>query len=275
MSLSSYCIARAGGDERYAGLPVFLSRSFRHASVYVHDGAGVRQPRDLEGRRVGVPEYQVTAAVWARGMLQHDHDVDLDAITWVTGGLEQPGRVERQPLKLPPRVRIDPLPDGDTLSSALLRGDIDALIAPRVPSAFRPGHTDVRRLFPDYAAREVDYYRRTGLFPIMHLVVVRASLLAERPWVAGSLVKAFRAAKEQALAGLLEAPALRYTMPLLLDALERQREVFGEDPWPYGLEANRAALVEFAAYLEEQGLLERRPTPEELFAPSTIVEHRV
>jgi 4,5-dihydroxyphthalate decarboxylase len=273
MSLASYAVAKAAGDTRFVGIPVFLSRSFRHSSLYVREDSPVTGPAGLAGLRIGVPEYQMTAAVWTRGLLRHDFGVDLPSITWRTGGLEQPGRVERQALTLPDWVRIDPVPG--TLSQALLDGEIDALMAPRVPSVFRREGGGVRRLFPDYAEREAEYYRRTGIFPIMHMVVVRADVAQAHPWVVRSLYKAFAEAKTMALAGLADAPALRYTMPFLLDALERQQEVFGADPWPYGLTPNRAALEVFADYLLEQGLTPHRIDVNDLFAPSTLIESRV
>jgi 4,5-dihydroxyphthalate decarboxylase len=273
MSLASYVVAVAGGDTRFVGIPVFPSRSFRHNSLYVREDSPVREAADLAGLRIGVPEYQMTAAVWTRGLLQHDFGVDLDTITWRTGGLEQPGRGERQALTLPDRIRIDPVPG--TLSQALVDGEIDALMAPRVPSVFRREGGGVRRVFPDYAERESEYYQRTGIFPIMHLVVVRADLAQAHPWLARSLYKAFEQAKSIALEGLADAPALRYSMPFLLDALERQQKIFGADPWPYGLTANRAALEVFAGYLAEQGLTADRVEVSDLFAPSTLVESKV
>ena len=274
MSLSSYSIATANGDDRFVGIPAFLSRSFRHSSLYVRDGGDVSEAKDLAGRRVGVPEYQMTASVWTRGLLAHDFGVDLSGVTWVTGGLEQPGRVERQPLVLPDSVHVEPLAQDRTLSDALLEGEIDALMAPRVPAVFRTG-SKVRRLFPDYPARERDYFERTGLFPIMHLVVIRREIIEKNPWVAQSLYKALSQAKQVATAGLADLPALRYTMPFLLAALEEQQEVFGDDPWPYGLEPNRHALETFMSYLREQGLSESPPKPEDLFSPTTLRESRI
>lgn len=279
MSLSSYSVQRASGDTRFTAIPAFLSRSFRHSSIYLRAGSGITGPKDLEGRRVGVPEYQMTASVWTRGMLSDDHGVDCDSITWCTGGLEQPGRVERQALVVPPRIRIEPIGADLTLSQALLDGQIDALMAPRIPSVFLAGrdapHPAVTRLWPDYPSQELDYYQRTGLFPIMHLVVLRTDLHERHPWLAQSLFKALAAAKRTALAGVVEAPALRYSMPFLLDALERQQAVFGDDPWPYGVEPNRATLETFGRYLVEQGLAERAPVVDELFAPSTLVQSRI
>jgi len=274
MSLSSFSVATAKGDDRFAGIPAFLSRSFRHSSVYVRAGGDLIEAKDLAGRRVGVPEYQMTASVWTRGLLTNDLEVDLSGVTWCTGGLEQPGRVERQPLVLPDSIHVEPLAQNRTLSEALVEGEIDALMAPRVPGVFRTG-SDVRRLFPDYHARERDYFERTGLFPIMHLVVIRRDVLDKNPWVAQSLYKALRQAKRVATAGLANLPALRYTMPFLLAALEEQQEVFGDDPWPYGLEPNRHALETFMSYLREQGLAENPPRPEDLFSPSTLRESRI
>jgi 4,5-dihydroxyphthalate decarboxylase len=272
MSLSSYAIAHARGDDRFVGVPVFLSRSFRHSTLYVRKDSDITEARDLAGKRVGVPEYQMTAAVWARALLRHDFDVDTSDIVWCTGGLEEPGRVERQSLQLPDRVRIEHVED--TLSQALLDGSIDALMAARVPSVFRNGG-EVRRLWPDYAAREVEYYTRTGIFPIMHMLVVRADVHRANPWVARSLYKAFSEAKRFAIDGAADKPALRYTIPFLLDALERQREVFGADPWPYGFAANQETLDTFGGYLAEQGLVAEPPDMAELFAPSMRGESRI
>jgi 4,5-dihydroxyphthalate decarboxylase len=272
MSLSSYAIAHARGDDRFVGVPVFLSRSFRHSTLYVRQDSDITEAGDLAAKRIGVPEYQMTAAVWTRALLRHDFGVDTTDIVWCTGGLEEPGRVERQTLELPEWVRIEHV--GNTLSQALLDGSIDALMAPRVPSVFRNGD-EVRRLWPDYAAREVEYYTRTGIFPIMHMLVVRADVDRAHPWVARGLYKAFTEAKRFAVSGVADKPALRYTIPFLLDALERQQEVFGDDPWPYGLDANRTALDTFAGYLAEQGLVSTPPDMTELFAAATRTDSRI
>ncbi|MEV7009330.1 ABC transporter substrate-binding protein [Streptosporangium sp. NPDC051022] len=275
MSLSSYCIARAKGDDRFVAIPAFLSRSFRHSSIYLRSGAGIGDPRDLAGRRIGVPEYQMTASVWTRGLLHDDYGVEASSVTWRTGGLEQPGRAERQPLTLPSHLRVEPVAADRTLIDELLDGEIDAIMAPRIPSAFRRGEPAIGRLFPDYAARELDYFQRTGIFPIMHLVVIRADVHARHPWVAQSVYKALTEAKRLALDGITAAPALRHTMPFLLDALERQEAVFGPDPWPYGVAANRPALETFTRYLVEQGLTTEKPDIDHLFAPSTLAESRI
>lgn len=275
LSLASYAMLRARDDTRFIGIPVFLSRSFRHSSIYVRPDAGVGSPKDLEGRHVGVPEYQMTAAVWARGMLRDEFSVDTNRIVWRTGGLEQPGRTERQPLDVPPWVTVEPIASDQTLCGALDAGELDAIVAPRIPSSFRNGDRGIARLFPDYADRELDYYQRTGLFPIMHLVAIRSEVHQRHPWVAQSLYKAFSEAKRMALSGLTDAPALRYTMPFLLDALERQGSVFGDDPWPYGVEQNRATLEVFCRYLVEQGLVTAAPAVDSLFADSTLAGARI
>jgi 4,5-dihydroxyphthalate decarboxylase len=269
MSLGSYCMLRARGDDRFVGVPAFPSRSFRHSSIYVRDDGSVTEPTDLAGRAFGVPEYQMTAAVWVRGLLAHDLGVDLSDVVWRTGGIEEPGREERQPLQLPPEFRVEPIPADRTLVQELLDGGIDALHAPRVPAAFRPPGSGIRRLLPDYDRREREWYDRTRIFPIMHTVVLRRELVDAHPWLPVSLLKGLEQAKRVALAGVADAPALRFTMPFLLATLEDQAARFGDDPWPYGLAPNRPTLDAFLDLLREQGLLAGPLTPEDLFAPST------
>lgn len=275
MSLASYAMLLGRGDDRFVGIPVFLSRSFRHSAIWVRADGPVTSPADLNGGRIGVPEYQMTASVWVRGLLQHELGVDVAGVTWCTGGLDQPGRVERQPLQAPPWLRIEAVPQDRTLVQELLDGHLDALTAPRVPAEFRRSDTKLRRLLPDYKDRELEYFLRTGIFPIMHLVVVRRELVGRLPWLPAALTKGLRQAKDIALEGLLDAPALRYTVPFLLAALEEQRAVFGDDPWPYGLAPNRHTLEVFLGHLQEQGLLAQDMAPETLFAPSSLSEARI
>jgi 4,5-dihydroxyphthalate decarboxylase len=271
MSLSSYAIAHANGDDRFVGVPVFLSRSFRHSTLYVRKDSDITDARDLAGKRIGVPEYQLTAAVWARALLRHDFEVDTSGIVWCTGGLEAPGRAESPALPLPEWVHVEHVEQ--PLSRALVDGSIDALMAARVPSVFRGGD-EVRRLWPDYAAREAEYFTRTGIFPIMHMMVVRADVHRAHPWVVRSLYKAFSEAKRIAVEDAADRPALRYTIPFLLDTLERQAEILGDDPWSYGYAANRETLDTFAGYLAEQGLVTEPPAMAELFAPSVLADSR-
>jgi 4,5-dihydroxyphthalate decarboxylase len=196
LSLSSYVMERSRGVDRFTAIPVFPSRTFRHGDIYIQERSGVREPADLAGRPVGVPEYEITAAVWMRGLLRDQFGLAPDAVTWRTGGLEQPGREEKLRFTPPPRVRVEPLGEGQTLAGMLERGEIAALLSPRAPSCYLRGAPGVRRLFPDYAEAEREYYRRTGIFPIMHTFVVRTELLRRAPWLAENLYEAFRQARD-------------------------------------------------------------------------------
>jgi 4,5-dihydroxyphthalate decarboxylase len=268
MSLSSYVIRRQAGERDLVAIPVFLSRVFRHDCIYVHEGAGIREPGDLVGKRVGVPEYQITAAVFARGLLADDYGVDPRGIEWIQGGLEEPGRVPHTKAE-PPGVSISMAPPGRTLARMVEEGEIDALVSPRVPSTWQGGRGRVKRLFPDPWTVERDYFRRTGIFPIMHLVVIRATLVEANPWLPQSLTKAFVAAKRLADADLRETAALPIGLPFLVQHTEETIALMGEDFWPYGVEPNRTTLEAFTRYAHEQGLIAERPAIEDLFPAST------
>lgn len=280
MSLGTYCMMRARGDDRFVGIPVFLSRSFRHNALYVRRDGPVGDPAALQGGRVGVPEYQMTAAVWIRGLMVQDLGMDISDVTWVTGGIEQPGREEREPLQLTdPAISVERLTEG-TLTEALVDGRIDAMMAPRAPSAFRhapDGHDDppLVRLLPDWAERERAWWDATGIFPIMHLVVIRRAVHEADPWIARNLQVAFEAAKDMATADLADAPALRVSLPGLLAAVEQQREIYGADPWPYGLDANVGVLRHFMDLMVAQGLMAATLDPADLFVPSTLQTSRI
>ena len=265
LSLSSYILATSRGGFPYLAIPVFLSRVFRHSAIYLNVASGIAQPADLRGKTVGVPEYQMTAALWARGMLSDVYGVRSDEMRWRTGGLESPGRVEKFPLTMPPGFDVQPIGSGKRLNDLLAAGELDALITARVPSCF--GHSPlVRRLFPDYRTAEREYFRQTELFPIMHVVVVRRSLLERHPWLATSLFKAFSKAKAASMSQLGEIGALGVTLPWLVAEYEATVQAMGADYWPYGVERNRAALSAAVRYAEEQGLTASRLTVEELFA---------
>lgn len=275
MSLGNYLIERSrvlrqAHDERFIALPVFPSRAFRHNSLFINVDAGVQQPGDLRGKRVGVPEYAMTAAIWVRALLQHEYGVRPEDVTWVTGGLLRPGREERIELKLPPGVRVEAAGPGKNLDQMLESGELAALTAPRVPPSFQRGSPKVRRLFPSYPTMELDYYHRTGIFPLMHTVVLKAELYRRHPWLAPNLVRAFADAKEQAQQALRDTIVLRTTLPTLMGAVEEAERVFGRDPWPYGVGPNRVALQALLDYAHEQGLLDRPLAIEELFAPNTF-----
>jgi 4,5-dihydroxyphthalate decarboxylase len=266
MSLSSYIIARTRGNAPFIAIPVFPSRIFRHSCIFVNANAGIRKPEDLAGRRVGVPYYQMTAAVWIRGFLQHDFGVSPEDVDWVVGAEELSGRLPVDPLA---SLLADPHGPGESLAVMLEAGKIDALITTYLPSSFRRGSSAIRRLFPDPRSVEEEYFRRTGIFPIMHTVVLREEVYRRHPWVAQSLFKAFQDAKERALRRLYDINALAVTLPWLVTELERSRQLMGEDFWPYGIEPNRQTLETLVQYLVEQKLAERRLPLEELFTINT------
>jgi 4,5-dihydroxyphthalate decarboxylase len=266
VSLSSYLIALSRGKTPYRALPVFLSRVFRHSAIYIRTDRGIARPEDLRGKRVGVPEYQMTAALWARGLLEDEYGVKPSEIEWRNGGLEQAGRTEKLALELPREVKLTPLGPGETLSALLAGGKLDALVSPRMPSCFGKA-PNVARLFPDYRAAERAYYKKTGLFPIMHVLVVREELLRKHPWLASSLFTAFRQAKDIAIRELEEIGAYNVTVPWLAAELAEIRAVLGEDYWPYGLAKNRRSLEAALRYSHAQGLSARPLTIEEAFVP--------
>ncbi|WP_395103968.1 ABC transporter substrate-binding protein [Actinomadura sp. SCN-SB] len=273
LSLSSYVLSldRGGPDgSPFVALPVFPSRMFRHGSLYCHADAGIAAPEDLRGKVVGTPEYQLTACVWMRGILGDRHGVPFDSVEYRTGGQETPGRIEKAGVRLPDSVRISAIPEDRTLASMLAEGEIDALCTPRVPGPFVAGDPRVRRVFPDVVAAEKEYYAATGIFPIMHVVVIRRDVYERHPWVAQSLYKALLAAKDEAYARVYDTSALRFMLPWLIPQLEEARELLGADFWSYGLERDRETLSTFLRYHHEQGLSQRLWTPEELFAPESL-----
>jgi 4,5-dihydroxyphthalate decarboxylase len=273
MSLSSYIIRRSRGDDSFVAIPVFTSMYFRHSCIFVNAPAGIERPQDLKGKRVGIPEYHMTAALWIRGFLEDDYGVRPSDVHWYQGGLEQPGRIEKLAISIP-GLEITPIKADQTLSAMLLSGELDAMMAACAPSSFDGER--VRRLFPDFRTVEADYYRRTGIFPIMHTVVIRRQVLDRFPWVARSLYDAFCLAKERALAELSSfARAHAVTLPWLVAEVEATRDLMGEDYWPYGLEPNRKALEALVRYSYSQGLAERLLPIEDLFAPSTLDQYRL
>jgi 4,5-dihydroxyphthalate decarboxylase len=266
LSLSSYVTSLDLDEPPFVALPVFTSRQFRHAGIFVHVDAGIDEPEDLRGKVVGTPEWQLTANVWIRGMLADHHGVPVESVEYRTGGQETPGRVEKAAVDLGEGIRIRPIPEGKTLSAMLAAGEIDAFQGPRVPSSFVPGGT-VRRLFPDPVTAEKQYFAETGIFPIMHVVVVRRDVYERHPWVAQSLTKALHLAKQKAMAELYDASALRFMLPWLIPGLEDARALMGEDYWSYGLPANERVLSTFLRYHHEQKLSRRLHRPADLFAP--------
>jgi 4,5-dihydroxyphthalate decarboxylase len=272
MSLSSYMLRRSRGDDAVLAIPVFTSREFRHSCVWVRADAGIEAPADLKGKRVGVPEYQMTAAVWIRGFLSDDFGVAPTDMQWAAGGLYQPGREEKLPISIP-GLDLRAIEPHQTLSDMLLDGELDAIIGPRPPRGF-PGPR-VKRLFPDFRQVETDYFRRTGVFPVMHTVVLRRDLLDREPWVARSLYDGFCEAKARATAQLSEAVVLSVTLPWLIAEVEATQALMGDDYWPYGVEPNRTAIETLMRYSCEQGLAQRTIPIEDLFASSTLDDYRI
>ena len=275
MSLSSYVLSWFHAERPFIAIPVFPSRFFRHSCIYVHAGSGVNQPQDLVGKKVGTPEYQMTAPVWIRGILADDYGVPVNSVVYFTGGEEEPGRSEKLPLHLPEDIRVERIGPGQTLSSMLARGDIDALYTARMPSSFRSSGGAVKRLVEDFATIERDYFRRTGIFPIMHTVVVRRDAYERDRWIAQSLHKAFCAAQQETYEDLSETAALKTMLPWLTAHVEETRREMGDDFWPYGVERNRCALSTFLRYSHEQGLAKQLLQPEQLFAPETLESFKI
>lgn len=275
MSLSSYCVTLGRGNSPFIAIPVFPSRLFRHGCIFVGADSGITEPRDLIGKRVGVPEYQMTAPVWIRGLLADEYGVDPASVTYFTGGEEQPGRDEKLKLDLPERFRVKRIGPGETLSAMLADGRIDALHTARTPSTFYTRPDRVRRLFPDFKAVEQDYFRRTTLFPIMHVVAIRRDVYERHRWIARALFKAFTAAQAKVYEELAVTASLRTMLPWQIDAVEEARTLMGPDWWPYGVEKNLAALETFLRYHHQQGLSPRQVTVAELFAPECFEAFRI
>src|SRR5215510_8572208 len=268
LSLSSFTVKTAAGTCPYVGVPAFVSRCFRHNSIYVRTDR-IKQPKDLKGRRVGVPEYQLTANVWARAILEDDHGVKPSDMVWVRGGIEHAGRPEKITLNLPAGVRMEDAPAGVTISELLERGDIDGFIAPRVPSLAGTKNPHIGWLFSDPIAAGRDYFVRTGIFPIMHITGIRRELVEQHPWLPAAVLKAFEQAKAKCLEALEDTAASKVTLPFVEDQLRAAREFMGNDFWSYGLTPNRKVLETFLRHHHAQGLSSRLVSPEELFHPST------
>lgn len=274
MSFSSYLVKAANGECPYVAVPVFLSRAFRHTSIYVRKDR-IKRPQDLKGCRIGVPEYQLTANVWARAILQDDYGVSPADVTWVRGGIDEPGRPEKIKLRLPSDVRMEDAPEGDTISAMLDRGDIDGFIAPRPPGGAAAKNPNVGWLFDDPTTVAKDYYKRTGVFPIMHVVGVRKELAAQHSWLPGAVLKAFEQAKIATLDKLGDTSATKVTLPFVEEQLKAARESMGQDYWSYGVAANRPTLEAFVRHHHAQGLSSRLMAVDEIFHPATYQSFKI
>ena len=274
LSLSSYSVKTAAGTSPYIAVPVFPSRAFRHTSVYVRTDR-IKSPADLKGRRIGVPEYQLTANIWVRLFLEEDCGIRPSDITWVRGGYEHPGRIEKISLNLPDDVKVENARADATISDLLASGEIDAVIGPRAPSCFDRGHPHVGYLFADPQATATEWYRRTRLFPIMHTLGIRRTLVEKHSWLPVAIYKAFERSKAVALAKLSDTSATKVTLPFVEEQLGAARRLMGEDFWSYGLESNREVLRRFLERHHAEGLSSRLLSPEELFHASALELHKI
>jgi 4,5-dihydroxyphthalate decarboxylase len=275
MSLSSYVMSRFADNPPFIAIPVFPSRFFRHSCIYINRNSGIREPKDLVGKRVGTPEFQMTAGVWIRGILSDEYQVPVTGVTYFNGGEEQPGRREKLKLDLPPEIRLESIPENKTLSAMLDAGEIDALYTARMPSTFAHGSGSVKRLFEDYPAIERAYFLKTKIFPIMHTIVIRRDVYEKYPWVAQSLYKAFVLAQREVYQDLYQTAALKFMLPWLIRHVEDTRSLMGEDFWAYGFEPNIHVLATFLRYSYEQGLSKLQLQPEELFAKESLESFKI
>jgi 4,5-dihydroxyphthalate decarboxylase len=274
LSCSSYIRTVDAGTSPYVGVPAFVSRLFRHSAIYIRTDRGIKQPSDLKGKVIGLPEYQITAVVWLRGILQDEYGVKPTDISWRQGGIEEPGRTERTPLKPIPGLDLRPVPD-KALSKMLEAGELDAMFSARAPSCFTRGAPNIARLFPDYREVEKAYYRKTQMFPIMHLMGVKRGLVERHPWLPASLYKAFVEAKKYAMHDVRDINALLVTLPWLIAEAEESVALMGEDFWRYGVRENAKEIDAITRYAYEQGLVSRKLSLEDLFPPSVIEVSRI
>ena len=275
MSLSSYVMSLFQDKPPFVAIPVFPSRAFRHSCIYVNADSGITDAKHLIGKKVGNPEYQLTAPVWIRGIMADEYGVPVNGVTYYAGGQEEPGRPEKLALDLPKDIRVERIRPDQTLSSMLANGDIDALYTPRKPSSFQFSNGRVRRLFENFADVERDYFHRTRIFPIMHTVVIRREIYEQNRWMAQSLFKAFRLAQQEVYDDLNETAALKVMLPWLTSYIEETRRDMGQNFWPYGLEPNRHTLATFLRYSHEQGLSRRLLDPGQLFVPETMESFKI
>jgi 4,5-dihydroxyphthalate decarboxylase len=274
MAMGKYAALRSQGDTSLTAIPAFPSRMFRHSSIYVRSDGPVRTPADLKGRRVGVPEWAQTAAIYSRGFLTHQYGLALADIAWVQAGVNQPGRTEKVALDLPAGVTVE-RPADKTLNGMLLAGELDAVMSARAPAAFEAGDPRVKRLFEDFMPVELAYWRETGIFPIMHCIAIQTRVLQAHPWIAMNLLTAFEAAKRRSVARAFEVTASRFPIPWSHERASLAAPLFGREYWPYGIEANWVTLDAFLRYAHEQGVCHRLMAPEELFPPEVASAFKV
>ena len=262
------------GNSPFIGIPVFPSRVFRHSAFYVRADRGIATPKDLEGKRVGIPEWAQTAGIYARGFLAESAGVDLTKIKWVQAGMNEAGREEKVEFTLPPGIQYEQRRDTN-ISAMLLAGDLDAALTARVPDAFEQGGGKIVRLFPDYRGEEMRYYAATGIYPIMHVIAMRRALFERYPWVAANLFKAFEQAKQRSQERIADLTASRIPVPWAEAMVSESARIFGGDPFPYGLEANRKTLDAYCRFAHAQGVTAKLLTPDDLFPKEVRASTRV
>jgi 4,5-dihydroxyphthalate decarboxylase len=274
VSFAKYASLISQGDRSLTAIPVFPSRIFRHSSIYVRRDGAFRTPQDLAGKRIGLPEWAQTAAVYSRGLLAHQYGIDIAGIEWIQAGVNEPGRSEKVALNLPPGIRLTPAPT-KSLSGMLVEGEVDAVLSAHAPDCFENAHPNITRLFEDYMTVEADYYRATGIFPIMHVIALKREAVEAHPWIAMNLFKAFEEAKRRSVARALEVTAPRFPIPWCFEHTRQAQKLFGQDHWPYGVDANRTTLEAFLQYAHDQGVCHRRLAPEDLFPEQVLSQVRV
>jgi 4,5-dihydroxyphthalate decarboxylase len=274
MSFGKFIGFASQGNSPFIGIPVFPSRVFRHSAFYVRTDRGITNPKDLEGKRVGIPEWAQTAGIYARGYLSETAGVDLRKIHWVQAGMNEAGREEKVEFKLPAGIQYEQRRD-TSISAMLLSGEIDAAISARVPDAFEKGGGKIARLFPEYRAEEARYHAATGIYPIMHVIAMRRAVFERYPWVAMNLFKAFDEAKRRSLERIRDLTASRIPVPWSAAIADEWSKGFGADPFPYGLEENRKTLAAFCRFAHEQGVTAKQLTPDDLFPKEVRASVRV
>lgn len=273
LSFAKYCSILSQDDPPITGIPVFVSRVFRHSAFYIRSDGSVKVSSDLKGKRIGIPEWSQTATVYARGWLHHQGGAKLDEVEWVQAGVNKPGRVEMANLNLPAGVSYIQVPD-KSLIEMLLSGEIDAMLSAHPPHEFEIGNPAITRLFPNYREVEEAYFDETGIYPIMHTIAIKRDVYEEYPWVARNLMTAFEEARDRSVARLREVTASQIPVPWGYENAERTgKKIFGDyGLWPYGIEASRTTVEAFLQYCDEQGVTHRKLTPEDLYAPEAMTE---
>ena len=264
LSFAKFCAQVTSRSPDIIGLPVVCSRLFRFSSFYVNKHSGIKSAADLKDKRIGSPEWAHTAAVYMRGWLADEHQIKLGDVHWYQAGANEPGRIEKVELSLPAGLKLTRIAD-KSLSDMVASGEIDCALIARPPNSFLAGHPDVVRLFPDYLDMEKSYYRRTRVWPIMHIIALKTRILDEHPWIARNLYNAFVESKRRSLDRLFDPAVSRYPLAWLPTYAREMRDFFAGDPFPYGIEENRPTLEQFLRYTHEQGIAQRRVNPEEIF----------